>query len=79
MNGAEFLAMEEAQRNERAGDVYKKVAASDIQLAAICLWATKKMFLRFYRMTLNAHNKKTPEQKEPEYSLKQLDKLNVYK
>ena len=64
MNGAEFLAMEEAQRNERAGDVYKKVAASDIQLAAICLWATKKMFLRFYRMTLNAHNKKLPNRSD---------------
>lgn len=64
MNGAEFLAMEEAQRKECAGDVYKKVAASDIQLAAICLWATKKMFLRFYRMTLNAHNKKLPNRSD---------------
>ena len=57
MNGAGFWAMEEAQRKERAGDVYKKVAASGLQLAAICLWATKKMILRFYQMTLNAHNK----------------------
>lgn len=35
MNGAEFLAMEEAQRKERAGDVYKKSRRKRLQLAAI--------------------------------------------